>query len=786
MNGSLSPKQEPSSKMNGFKSYLLSFLGGTHFHDDAKLLAVALLLAYGAAIFFALPFDLRPTPLFVMLIVIFAAHRRLAESSTEFFGVGQFIRIIMLLSMGMFLGSFHTSIQSHKPVLTGFYVVKGSLKSLEGFSRNTELQKDKKIILCDLQIQERIMPAQNEKIKIGEKAKKDQNIRWKELKGCASITVRTAIADDLLPGESVTFRARLRAPPGPVYQGGFDYARYTFFKGLIGTGFAVSPVERTVLKWPEEASKIAAPSWRHRLDRYRLSVSHQMSESLQGDILGLAVALSVGQRGELGEKSLDNLRASGLAHLLAISGLHMGLITGFAFFLAERLLARWPGDKSPLIPAKFAAIIAFSVACGYLLLSGMALSTVRAFIMVSIGLLAIMTNRRVLSLRSVALAAIAILIFDPVAAVSASFHLSFAATAALVRFFEYWNRRPSREKENHVLSHGFWSVILKFSVISLMATGISQAAIAPFALYHFGTVSFFGSLANVIAMPLMTFVLMPLILVGLILSVFDQFYLIAPLLGFGLQELLELAAWFADFPYAVIQMPLMPASALLVMTTGFGLWLMLKGKKAFFLLASSIGLGFIIHHGHISPDILISGERPSVAFKVSDYSLVTYGLKEKGFLVENWAQITGTEFQFNKKNLKDETQPTVRGDQIIRRCDNAGCVFYWDRPKQSLVILFAVSDSIWGLGDDCAKSHLVITRYSIGGYPLQAALCQKTRVISIDDLLSSGPLSVYLDHDYSAKIIQSGETGSALKFDHIDLGLPAEKRRYWHKTDNFF
>ncbi|MBL4758173.1 MAG: ComEC/Rec2 family competence protein, partial [Rhizobiales bacterium] len=156
-----------------------------------------------------------------------------------------------------------------------------------------------------------------------------------------------------------------------------------------------------------------------------------------------------GDRSFISRNHVEMLRASGLAHVLAISGLHMTLVTGALFAGLRALLAFIPGIALRYPIKKIAAFAALFAGAFYLALSGANVATQRAFIMVGIMLVAILLERPAISLRNVALAALFVILWRPESVVTASFQMSFAAVTALIAAYEYVLNRRSAKKDRH-------------------------------------------------------------------------------------------------------------------------------------------------------------------------------------------------------------------------------------------------------------------------------------------------------------------------------------------------
>ena len=279
----------------------------------------------------------------------------------------------------------------------------------------------------------------------------------------------------LEPGLQVMITGHLSGPSGPVEPGGFDFQRHAWFIRLGAVGYARTPL-----------MGVAEPLGGLGVFRLRMAASERIQDVLGGDVGGFAAAITTGDRSAISQSALDHLRASNLAHLLAISGLHMGLMSGVVFAALRLAFALVP----PLVlrvPARsIAAGGALIAAAGYLALSGGNVATQRAFVMVAVALCALMIGRRAISLRGVAIAATIVLVLRPEALMGPGFQMSFAATTALVAVFG-WIR------EGQVPLGPDWLKPVSAVVISSAVAGI---ATAPIAAAHFNTIAQYGLLAN--------------------------------------------------------------------------------------------------------------------------------------------------------------------------------------------------------------------------------------------------------------------------------------------------
>jgi competence protein ComEC len=307
---------------------------------------------------------------------------------------------------------------------------------------------------------------------------------------------------DPVPGTRVMLTGHLAAPEGPVEPGGFDFRRMAWFRGLGAVGYTRTPV---VLAAPPEDGAVP-------VTRLRLRIAEAVRAALPGEPGAFAAAILTGDRSGIGQPTLQDLRDSNLAHLLAISGLHMGLLTGFVFAALRTGLALVPPLALRVPTKKVAAALALVAAAFYLALSGGNVATERAFVMVAVMLGAILADRRALSLRSVAIAAVLILLVQPEALTEAGFQMSFAATVALVAGFAAL--RVGRSPD----APGRLPRALRPLGILFASSLLAGLATAPIAAAHFNRMAEYGLLANLLAVPLMGSVIIPAAVVAGLLA----------------------------------------------------------------------------------------------------------------------------------------------------------------------------------------------------------------------------------------------------------------------------
>ncbi len=508
-----------------------------------------------------------------------------------------------------------------------------------------------------------------------------------ELPPLVRVSLRQPPEADIVAGARVRLRATLRPPPGPSVPGGYDFARRAWFDGVGAVGYALGPVE---LVAPARASGAASS-----LDRVRRALTRRLQAEVGGAAGGLAAALVTGDRGGIPDDVTDDMRDSGLAHLLSISGLHIAVVVGGTMWLVRRLLLlspwlalRWPVKT---IAAGFAAL----AGVGYTLLAGAEVPTVRSCIATIIVLIGLALGRQAISLRMVAAAAFLILVVRPEALLGASFQLSFAAVTAIVALYQSPFGRLLQAPSGEI------SLVMRLarSLLALIATGILvELALAPIAMAHFGRTGFYGVFANVIAIPFSSFVIIPAAALALLL---DPLGLAAPafaVLRWSLDLLIQLADGVASWPGAVSRLPAMPPAAFAVFILG-GLWLFLwQGRRRWWGLAPLMIAAIMA--GFAAPaDLIVSPDGRHVAV-VDGTELVMLRPRAGSFISDMWGDATATE----------AVAPLVKAPTT--RCSRDVCIAQIKRGGRSWRLLATRSKALldWkALTAACARVDIAVS-----------------------------------------------------------------------------
>lgn len=439
--------------------------------------------------------------------------------------------------------------------------------------------------------------------------------------------IRVNLDDELRPaglgqGAVIRVRTRLMPPAAPSLPGGYDFARRAYFDGIGATGRALRPIR--VLR-----PALSAPPLRARL------FSHIMG-AVPGAGGGIAAALATGDQGGIAERDAEAMRRSGLAHLLSISGLHVTALIAAVVFLLTRAMALsrraaldWP---LMLIAAGGGALAGI----GYTLLTGAEVPTVRSCVAALLVLGGLAMGRDAITLRLVAAGALVVLLLWPEALVGPSFQMSFAAVVALVALGEY----PPFRAFMAAKEEPGWRRMGRH-LIGALATGlVVELVLAPIAIFHFHKAGMLGSIANLVAIPLTTFVVMPLEALALL---FDLFGWGAPfwwLTARALDLLLLVAHGVASSPWAIMRSPAQSAGIFSLILAGL-LWCLLWRSRWRWVGLIPVATGTALILKSAPPAILVTGDGRHVAVRTVNGGMAILRERAGGYVRETLAETAG-------------------------------------------------------------------------------------------------------------------------------------------------
>ena len=423
-------------------------------------------------------------------------------------------------------------------------------------------------------------------------------------------------------GDIVQLAAHLAPPPGPAEPYGYDFQRQAWFARLGAVGYTRSPV----MLWraaPVERDGLTVQKWRREIGAH--IAAHMPARSA-----GVAVAITVGDRMYLDRDVQQTLRAANLSHLLAISGLHMGLLTSLVFFFTRALMSCLPYLILNWPIKKIAAVISMGVGAAYLLLSGASVATERAYIMAFTIFAAVLLERRAVTLQALSIAAILVLLLRPEALLEPGFQMSFAATGLLIIVFNGMSQWTWVAR---------WPGVATYVMGSVVSAAVAGLATAPIAAAHFNTLPHYGILANVIAVPIMGFVVMPSAILAAALAPFGGESLGLWGMAIGLGAILDVARHVADLPYSISHIKAPPPKVLGILAVSVLFGIFWRGRvRLLACIPAALALALWVHFPR--PDVLISGDGRLVGVMVQG-SRVLNRAKGTGFVVRSWLENDG-------------------------------------------------------------------------------------------------------------------------------------------------
>ena len=521
-------------------------------------------------------------------------------------------------------------------------------------------------------------------------------------------------------GDVVQVKAVLLPLSPPVAPGAYDFQRKAFFDGLGATGYAVSKVETIV---HQDNSNFFFAALRHYI---RTHIEAQIADK---DSAAMTAGILIGESKAISAEAWDNIRLAGLAHLLSIAGLHTGAVTGWLFFLVRYLLASIPFVALRYPVKKISAAVSIIGAIFYLCLVNFFLPAERAVIMVCVVMMAIIMDRDPFSLRLLAFAATVILLLRPESLVGISFQMSFAAVSVLIAFYEgtrNWWERLYQDKR--------WFMKLALFVLGSMATtGAATLGTAPYSLFHFLRVPIVsGFIANLIAVPIVIVVTLPLGIISCFLMPFGLEAAPLKMVGISVAVILKIAETVAHWPYAAYHANSWPLSLLLLITCG-GLWVCIwRGRLRWCgLLPIIAGVALI----PLTPraDILLSESGKVFAVRGANDMLLLSPGRADNFTRQSWIEREG---EHGYDDWPEENGPQ-KNTPIS--CGAEACIY---KAKGHLVSFIR---NYSALARDCAAADIVISNL----YILREQCPKPPLLLDRKSMLQDGAQALYFKEDGS-------------------------------------
>jgi competence protein ComEC len=381
-------------------------------------------------------------------------------------------------------------------------------------------------------------------------------------------------------GDHLRFLCRLQRPHGFHNPGVFSYERHLAFERIHVIGFLSD--EKMCVKVDEGLKN----PFLLRIEAWRDHIRHFLEKEGTLPSSSIFQALVLGEQGKIPEELRERFIVSGIAHLLAISGAHLGIVAFLSFSLFLWVMKRSEFLLLSFSVTKWAAVLTIPILLLYTFIAGGRISMIRAAIMAITFFLSIVFDRERHLLHTLALAAFLILLFSPPALFDVSFQLSFLAVLSILYLVPRILRNMKREESLNPPEISWGWKIWKYMRLSFIITVVATLGTAPFVALHFNRVSLIGFLANLFAIPWVGFLIVPISLIASLFSFF--FYPLASLLitvnQFSAYLLLKVVALFASIPFASIHIPTPTALEIILYYLLLLSWVHLrKGKKVKYL-----------------------------------------------------------------------------------------------------------------------------------------------------------------------------------------------------------
>lgn len=502
--------------------------------------------------------------------------------------------------------------------------------------------------------------------------------------------VRLSVRKGTAPavGSFVELKARLQPPLTPVRPGSYDFARDMYFQGIGASGFVMGAI-RTVSSPPGGGLALRYAALMQEL---RDAIDARIRLVLSGDSRAIATALLTGRRDAITAPVNEALFISGLGHVLSISGYHMAVVAGVVFFAVRALLALVPVLTASFPIKKWSAAAALAAAAFYLLLSGAEVATQRSFFMTAVVLIAIMVDRRAITFRTLAVAAMIVLAMTPESLIHPSFQMSFAATLGLVALVQVGMPKMLATPDHSPTAKAALWGGREIAMLAL-ASFVAGLATTPYVAFHFHRVTPYGMVANLLAMPVVSALVMPVGLLGLAAMPFGFDGVFWRLMDFGIEWMVAVARGVAELPGAIGRVAAFGTGPLLAATAGIILLGLLRTPLRWSGVVT-IGLAVAWSLAATPPDILISAEGRNVAVRGGDGRLRLISTSKDFFTVREWLAADG--------DVREPADPTLAEGVS---CDDAGCVV-----RASGGGIVALTRHPEAMQDDCVRAELMVTQ----------------------------------------------------------------------------
>ncbi len=660
----------------------------------------------GAVIYFTLGFEPPWTPILAML----SASAIMRIAAQKYFIAAQLLTLVIALLLGLSASKFETERRA-TPMLGSDVVtlITGRVVTLE-YQDNGSWR-----VTLDLLATEK------------------PRLRFAPLRiriNARDIPASTAI------GGGLTGFARLRVPSGPIRPGNYDFSFHAYFNGIGANGFFLG-TPKTISVPPPQTLLAEFSEW---IAMLRVRVSERIQEVIPGEDGNVAAALIAGARGGISETTNEDLRKAGLAHILSISGLHMALAAGVVMLSLRSLFALFPGFSMRHPVKKYAAFLSLLSCTFYLAMSGADVAAQRSYVMIAVMLCALLADRAAISMRNLAIAAIAMILISPHEILGPSFQMSFSATAALIAAYAWWSERNAQKLTRagrKGMERGFL-IRMSTPVIATAGTSlVAGVASGIFAAYHFNNTAPFGLVGNVLALPAISILVMPFGVFGLVLMPVQLDWLPLQVMGIGLWIVRHIAAfvasWSPDGNPGII-----PAPSLILWTIAL-LVAVVFTTRLKLLALPLLAAGLVVFFREPLPDIVVAEDAKLVVVRQPDGSFAANRKRPSKFIFDNWKSAYLVEKTIEPQTVTGRNAASHSGGFL---CEENVCAIPL---RDGRTLSYTADKTMRGVA--CNIGDIVIL--AIQGKALRCEQ-EQTLVISRQELALKGVLEIRLGEAFSA------------------------------------
>ncbi len=525
------------------------------------------------------------------------------------------------------------------------------------------------------------------------------------------VLVLSLLPDDAcvpVSGDTVLARVMLSPPAFPALPGGHDAQRRAWFDGRAGTARALDRV--TCGHGHPPSARIAS---------MRQALAQRIRAALPGTRGDIAATVLVGADGAIPARVRDAFADAGLAHLLAVAGLHLAIVMGLVMAavrmglaLSERTALFWPCRQ-------IAAVCALLAGGGYVLVTGAHLPALRSLFMAMLAVVALVAGRRVVSMRALAVAVVILLCLDAENVAELSLQMSAAAVMALIVGFDAL--RPGLSAWEHDMA--WWRRLGARCAHPLLASILAGSACIPVGMAHFGTVQPWFVLANLLAVPLMSVWIMPWGLLSFVLMLPGWEKLALVPMGWGIAVVDWLARQVSWLPGAHIGVPAIGNEGLALFFAGL-CWLCLWGGRVRLLGFAPVALALLSPWWAARPGVMVSPDARMVGVTVGHTILTGPGAHPDPFVLREWQRVTG---------LDAGTLPD-NGRQGVLSCQDRTCRVR--EPDGDVVVVLSPRQPGWV---SCRDARLVVNLSGQAG-------CPGVPLIGRFDIWRNGAYALLPDH----------------------------------------